>query len=67
MGACRYKTREGITILITAGLKKYAHNAGAMGCGVAGTDRFAAAPEVFRPTDIYSNPRRGILPNAHRR
>lgn len=41
-------------MLTAAGLKEYARSAGAMGCGIAGTDRFADAPEGFHPTDIYS-------------
>ena len=35
-------------------LKEFAKSAGAMGCGIAGVDRFVEAPEGFRPTDIFS-------------
>lgn len=42
-------------------IKEFALASGADLCGIAGVERFAAAPEGFRPTDIYADCRSVVV------
>ncbi len=42
-------------MLTSSLLKQHAATLGVQGCGIASNDRFAQAPDGFKPTDIYSN------------